>query len=205
MSGYYPDPVQYTNDFLIGKKLISLAEYKKENSESNYVSIVLLTKKLPKSLIHMIICLATDPKLEANKLDIFKQEMSDFVITRLYKCIKEQKPAEFKRIYDEEYINNPIIRNTFNFRQEYNGWYWSDYQLCTCEKTEPVRVWKDLYTRDCTCAHGKRYLMFISLYTEIREVLHLSNRHNHHEIYAHVLNSGPIDKTYTGEVPSDIY
>jgi hypothetical protein len=205
MSGYYPDTVQYTNDFLAGKSFISLAEYKKGNAEANYISIVLLTKKLPKSLIHLIIGLATDSELEANKLNIFKRDMSDYVLSRLYKSIKEKNTTEFKRIYDEEYINNPIIRNTFNYRQEYKGCCWDDYELCTCPKTEPIRVWKDLYTRDCTCAHGKRYLMFISLYTEIREVLHLSNRHNYHEIYAHVLNSGPIDKTYTGEVPSDIY
>jgi hypothetical protein len=204
MSGYYPDPVQYSNEFIEDKKIISLAEYKSTAAESNYVSIVLLTKKLPKSLIHLIIGLVTDPKLEANKLDIFKQEMSDFVITRLYKCIKEQNSAEFKRIYNEEYINNSIVRNTFNYRQEYKGCCWDDYELCICPKTEPVRVWKDLYTRDCTCAHGKRYLMFISLYTEIREVLHLSNRHNYHEIYAHVLNSGPIDKSYTGFKSLDV-
>ena len=198
MSGYYPDPIKYTNKFLVGKKLISLAEYKKTAAEANYVSIVLLTKKLPISLIRLIISLSINKELETNKLNIFKQTMSDFVISSIYKSIKECNTSEFKRIYDEEYINNPIIRNTFNFRQEYNGWYWSDYQLCSCPKTEPVRVWKDLYTRDCTCAHGKRYLMFISLYTEIREVLHLSNRHNHNEIYAHVLNSGPIDIMYTG-------
>jgi len=205
MSGYYPDPVQYTNEFIAGKRFITLAEYKRTNAEANYVSIIMLTKKLPNALIRMIISLSTDPKLETSKLTLFKRDMSDLVLSRLYKCIKEQNSAEFKRIYDEEYIDNPSIRNTFNFRQEYNGWYWSDYQLCTCPKTEPVKVWKDLYTRDCTCAHGKRYLMFISLYTEIRDVLHLSNRHNYNEIYAHVLNSGPIDKTYTGEVPSDIY
>jgi hypothetical protein len=205
MSGYYPDTVYYSNEFLAGKKLITLAEYKRRAAESNYVSIVLLTKQLPNALIRMIIGLSIDPELVTNKLSIFKQEMSDLVITRLYKSIKEQNPTDFKRIYDEEYINNPIIRNTFNFRQEYNGWYWSDYKLCSCPKTEPVKVWKDLYTRDCTCSNGKRYLMFISLYTELHEVLSLQSSKSENEIYAHVLNSGPIDKTYTGEVPSDIY
>ena len=204
MSGYYPDPVQYSNDFLADKKLISLEEYKRTAAESNYVSIVLLTKKLPNSLIRMIISLSTDPELETNRLTIFKQDMSDLVISRLYKSIKEQNPADFKRIYDEEYINNPIIRNTFNFRQEYKGYCWSDYELCTCEKTEPVRVWKDLYTRDCTCAHGKRYLMFISLYTELREVLSLQSSKLQNEMMLHIIDSGPIDTSYTGEAP-DIY
>ena len=107
--------------------------------------------------------------------------------------------------------NKTIIRRTFTilpikkFGQwrwlewaEYKGYYWDDYDLCTCEKTEPVRVWKDLYTRDCTCAHGKRYLMFISLYTELHEVLSLQSSKPQNEMMLHIIDSGLIDTTYTG-------
>lgn len=137
----------------------TLSEYKRNRAEAKYTAIVLLSNILPNEIIKSIIDLIKKDKYGE------QEQISYFVVNRLYAKMEEGDFNEFKRIYDEEYINNEDVLNTFNYPEFGCGRVWTDYDYCTCENKDIEKVYKYTYTKECNCSGGKRYLLFIELYS----------------------------------------
>lgn len=183
----------------------TLAEYKKAKAEPKYTAIVLLSRILPNEIIKSIIQMTKREKKRE------QEQMSYFVIDHLYKAIEEGNLNEFKRIYDDEYINNEDIINTFNYPEYGCGRIWTDYEYCTCDYSDIEQVYKYTYSKECTCSGGKRYLVFIELYLHAHVFIHLDTESNqtkkkkknkeknvYQEMMEHIVGSGLIDMSFTG-------
>lgn len=212
MSKYFPGIYLESNPELIKTKFTSLIEYKQAKVEPNYTALILLSRILPNELIKIIIQLSNETNKEREK-----EQISYFVVNRLYDAIEEGELNKFKRIYDEEYINNQNIINTFNYPEYGCGRVWTDYDYCTCEEREIEKRFRYIYTKQCNCANGKRYLAFIELYTKSYNYIRIphlkkknetrisrnKNKKNmqnnvYQDMLDYIINSGPIDMSFTG-------
>lgn len=189
----------------VADNIKTLAEYKKTKAEPKYTAIVLLSRVLPNEIIKTIIQLTKREKRKE------QEQMSYFVIDRLYKIIEEGNLSEFKRIYDDEYINNENIISTFNYPEYGCGRIWTDYEYCTCDYSDIEQVYKYTYSKECSCPGGKRYLVFIELYLHAHIFINLDTIPNqikkkkknkeknvYQEMMEHITGSGLIDMNYTG-------
>lgn len=177
---------------------LSNIEYTKLISEKKYVAVLHLIKVLPQSLVQFVL------EYIREKIDL-----SGRTLRRLQKSIDEGIVADFKYIYDEEYMS-PKIVDFFEFGEESQENPWHFYTLCKCRTCgctkredfcylcEPDRFCKYCYIRGCTCADGKRYLAFWMIYSVAYEIIQIKNTKkkrplNYQQMIDHVIASGPIE------------
>ena len=98
---------------------------------------------------------------ENTDLDLI-DDQSYIVAMRLHESICSNNFDKFRKIYEEEYINNPNIVNFFKFDKASNSE--TEYSLCSCNKSIVQRIHPDMYVRPCNCINGKRYLAYLCVY-----------------------------------------
>ena len=139
--------------------------------------------------------------------DNLKEDKSYQTIMRLQCCVYAKDLEGFKKIYEEEYINDPSIVDFFKFDEEEHNWWFNTYSLCECaNKTdEPDRIHRHMYVRPCGCANGKRYLAYLCAFNaSFKEETYYYDTNPRDIIENPVLTkfqrylseNGPLDLTY---------
>ena len=142
--------------------------------------------------------------------DDLKEDKSYQTVMRLQNRIYARDFEGFKKIYEEEYINDPSIVDFFKFDEEEHDWWFNTYSLCQCinKDDEPHRIHRHMYVRSCGCSNGKRYLAYLCAYNTLRgsvtgeheyyydTKLNKSTKHVS-EVQQYLLDDGPLDLEYT--------
>lgn len=186
---YNPDPLDY----------LSNAEYKKLHAEKRYTAVLYLIKYLPQPVIQFVL------EYIREKIDL-----SARTLRRIKKSIDNGMFADFKYIYDEEYMS-PTIVDFFEYGEESQEHRWQFYTLCKCRSCgciekdefcydcEPERFCKYCYIKGCTCQDGKRYLAFWMIYSVSHEIIKIQKKkkqkrpHQYQLMIDHVIESGPLN------------
>ncbi len=142
--------------------------------------------------------------------DDLKEDKSYQTVMRLQNRIYARDLKRFKKIYEEEYINDPSIVDFFKFDEEEHDWWFNTYSLCQCvnKDDEPDRIHRHMYVRSCGCSNGKRYLAYLCAYNALRgsvtgehEYCYDTSLNKSTEritnIQQYLLDSGPLDLEYT--------
>jgi hypothetical protein len=138
--------------------------------------------------------------------DDLKEDKSYQIIMRLHNSVYAKDIEGFKKIYEEEYINDPNIVDFFKHDEEEHDWWFNPYPLCRCvtRDDEPDRIHRHMYVRQCGCSNGKRYLAYLCAYNAQQDETtyyydtscNKSNK-NISDIQQYLLDDGPIDLKYT--------
>lgn len=148
-----------------------------------------------------------NPSVSTSVFDDLLTDTSYKIVARLQESIIANNFELFKKIYEEEYINNKEICDFFKFEEEHNNWWFNSYSLCQCSnKTEePDRIHKYMYVRPCWCNNGKRYLAYLCAfnaglkdpgYYYDTNPIDLTNNSKNTPIKKYLLEDGPLDLTY---------
>ena len=146
------------------------AEYKTYMAEPKYALIVALTKVLTGDVLRCVLEY-TDQSITT------VADISARTRRRLYASIIDGNFAEFKFIYDNEYMTCEVF-DWFEFGEEWYDSVWNFYPMCACwctdhqcKSCDPVKVYRDLYVKHCECKNGKRFLAFKMIYDEAYEFI----------------------------------
>ena len=174
------------------------AEYITRMAEPKYTIVVSLIHVLSEDVLRCI--------LDYTDQTITDAEISARTGRRLYASIMDGNFAEFKFIYDNEYMANSFIFSWFEFGEEWYDSVWNFYPICNCwcadhqcKACDPVRVYRDLYVQQCRCENGKRFLAFKMIYDEAYEFITVNDKHKKtqqttqsQQIVDYIIASGPI-------------
>lgn len=135
-----------------------------------------------------------------------KEDKSYQIVMRLHDSVYAKDIECFKKIYEEEYINNPNIVDFFKYDEEEHDWWFNTYRFCRCanKDDEPDRIHRHMYIRQCGCSNGKRYLAYLCAYNAQQDETTYYydtslNKTTEHisEIQQYLLDDGPLDLKYT--------
>jgi hypothetical protein len=138
--------------------------------------------------------------------DDLKEDKSYQIVMRLHDSVYAKDIEGFKKIYEEEYINNTNIVDFFKFDEEEHDWWFNTYRFCRCvnKDDDPDRIHRHMYVRPCNCSNGKRYLAYLCAYnaqqdetTYYYDTTCNETNKNISDIQQYLLDDGPIDLKYT--------
>jgi hypothetical protein len=129
------------------------------------------------------------------------------IVAKMQECIEKRDLAQFKKLYTEEYIDNPAITDFFKFEDNPPYWEHNTYSLCVCgnREDETSKIHKYMYVRPCCCAGGKRYLAYLSAFNAGEQGLSYDTNPIYSKtlkkpsvtpIQQFLLDNGHIDLTY---------